>query len=259
MQIPLTDHLAPAVTDNPLPGHFIMAYSNTNWIGTSLLIVLAIIPGLLISWYIYRLDKHEKEPRAPLAIAFGSGLVAAWIAIRAEFGAAALMPESPELLRALVFSFLVVALIEESLKWIFLIAYPYRQTFFNEPFDGIIYAVMIAMGMATFENVLYAERYDLTTILLRAFTAVPAHGLFAVIMGYYVGKAHFTETGSWRLLLKGWLLALGLHGAYDFFLLQKAYKELALLAALTLAFCFYLAQRLLAEHQEDSPFKKEDD
>lgn len=259
MQIPSDDCIAPVLAKHLLPGHSLMAYSATTWISNSLLIALAILPALLISWYIYRLDKHEKEPRAPLTIAFGTGLAAAWIAIRAETGAAAFIPELPELLRALVFSFLVVALIEESIKWFFLIAYPYRQTFFNEPFDGIIYAVMIAMGMATFENILYANRYDLATILLRAFTAVPAHGLFAVIMGYYVGKARFSSTGRRRLLAKGWLLALSLHGAYDFFLLQKAYKELVILAALTLAFCFYLAQRLLAEHQEAPPFTGDGD
>ena len=53
--------------------------------------------------------------------------------------------------------------------------------------DGIVYAVMIGMGFATLENIIYASRFGLETTLFRAFTAVPAHGVFAAIMGYYIG------------------------------------------------------------------------
>lgn len=219
------------------------------------IILLAIAPGLFIAWYIYRLDKHEREPRIPLALTFISGLGAAWVAVRIESWGMAQIPVLPSLALAFVASFLLVSLVEEGLKWLVLMAYPYRRPFFNEPMDGITYAVMIAMGLATFENVLFAIHYDLNTILLRTFTAIPAHGFFAIIMGYYVGRAHFATEGKSRILLKSWLVPFSLHGIYDFFLFQKAYKELVVLAAVTLGYCFFLANRLLTEHQENSPFK----
>ncbi|MBK7649981.1 MAG: PrsW family intramembrane metalloprotease [Flammeovirgaceae bacterium] len=31
----------------------------------------------------------------------------------------------------------------------------YNNKHFNEPFDGIVYSVMVGMGFATFENILY--------------------------------------------------------------------------------------------------------
>ena len=47
------------------------------------------------------------------------------------------------------------------------------------------------MGFATMENISFANRFGLETVLLRAFTAVPAHLVFGVVAGYYVGLAKF--------------------------------------------------------------------
>ncbi len=49
-----------------------------------------------------------------------------------------------------VFAFALVAFSEEGSKFLMLRFYAYRQTAFNEPFDGIIYSVMVSMGFATF-------------------------------------------------------------------------------------------------------------
>jgi RsiW-degrading membrane proteinase PrsW (M82 family) len=133
--------------------------------------------------------------------------------------------------------------------------YPYRQPFFNEPFDGILYAVVIAMGFATFENVLYASRFNLNALVLRAFTAVPAHASFAVIQGYFIGKAKFKPEKKWKLISMGLLASICLHGFYDFFILQQAYKNLAVLAFFTLSISLYLSLQLIHAHQEGSPFK----
>ena len=73
------------------------------------------------------------------------------------------------------------------------------------------------MGFATLENVIYADRYGLQTIALRAFTAVPAHGAFAVIMGYFVGLSKTNKPKRIILLLTGLGIATVVHGIYDFF------------------------------------------
>lgn len=223
----------------------------------ALLLVLAIAPGLLISYWVYRLDLYDKEPRLHIALSFVVGIIAAFLAIKIETWGATHWRLPQHIGGVILSSFILISLVEESIKWACLLFYPYRQPFFNEPMDGILYAVMIAMGFATFENVMFAWKHNLTTMLLRAFTAVPAHALFAVIMGYYAGSAHFSDKKPSVLLFRGWLIAVALHGAYDFFLMQKAYKELTLLALVTLALCLYLALRLIKLHQENSPFKKE--
>ena len=61
-------------------------------------------------------------------------------------------------------------------------AYPKKD--FNEPFDGIVYSVMVSMGFATTENILYAMKGGLEVALLRMVMSVPAHATFAVLMGY---------------------------------------------------------------------------
>ena len=51
---------------------------------TPLLLLLAILPGLLISWYIYRMDRHEREHRVHLIACFGLGMLLTIPATRLE-------------------------------------------------------------------------------------------------------------------------------------------------------------------------------
>lgn len=224
-------------------------------------IILAILPGLIISFIIYRMDKYERENRMPLLICFGLGMVATvpglffqtWIN---EIG----WEESANLLHTFLFSMIIVSLSEELLKFACLMLYPYRQDFFNEPMDGIVYSVMIAMGFATLENVLYATEFGLGTTIVRAFTAIPAHAVFAVFMGYFVGLSRFenNRTKRYKLIGIGFLWAVVIHGVYDFFILQEAYEWLLGFGTLTLYVSIYFAIKLVKEHQANSPFKKEE-
>jgi RsiW-degrading membrane proteinase PrsW (M82 family) len=72
----------------------------------------------------------------------------------------------------------------------------YNNKNFNEPFDGIVYAVIVSMGFATIENIIYVFQYGFATGILRLFTAVPAHAAFGILMGYFLGKAKFTHGKS---------------------------------------------------------------
>ena len=223
-----------------------------------LLILLALLPGLAICYYIYRADKYEKEDQLPLFLSFFMGVAITWPAIKLEewisqFG----LENTANIGIALAASFIGVALIEEVLKFLCLWAYPYQRPFFNEPFDGIVYTVMIGMGFATLENILYALRYGFGTTLLRVFTAVPAHAVFAVLMGYYIGKAKFDAKNKWRLLFTGLGIAIGVHGIYDFFILQEAIEWLIIFAIVTLVISVRFAQKLIKIQQDQSPFRPE--
>lgn len=221
-----------------------------------LLLLLAIAPGLLIILFVYFMDKYEKEELLPIVICFILGVLSTLPILQLErLGVARAIDNPMEILPMLVYSFLFVALVEEVSKFAALMIYPYRRSFFNEPFDGILYAVVIAMGFATLENVLYASRFNLNALVLRAFTAVPAHASFAVVQGYFIGKAKFKPEKKWKLISLGLLASICLHGLYDFFILQQAYKNLAVLAFFTLSISLYLSIQLIHAHQADSPFK----
>ena len=121
------------------------------------------------------------------------------------------------LLDVFIKAFFVVGLVEEFSKYVVVRYIAQRNKEFDEPFDGIVYAVMVSMGFATLENILYVYSYGYETGVLRAFTAVPAHATFAVLMGYFMGKAKFSNR-TYVFNLTGLLAATLFHGAYDFFL-----------------------------------------
>lgn len=185
------------------------------------LIALAIAPGIAICLFIFHRDAYNREPKLNLIAAFAYGAVAI---IPAFFIERALFPNFGNTIsETAVTAFLVVAFTEEIVKFVSLRYYAMPKKSFDEPLDGIVYGVMIGMGFATIENVMYvlgAERagnaYQVG--FMRMFLAVPAHGTFGVLMGYFAGKAKFDKPNSTRLLLTGLFWAVFFHGAYDFFL-----------------------------------------
>jgi protease PrsW len=227
---------------------------------TPLLILLAILPGIAISFWIYHQDKYEKEPTSLLVSCFAWGCLSTLPAILAQVYFKSW--ENPEsLLQTGFYSFFIIALTEELSKFFFLRFRAYTNDNFNEPFDGIVYAVMIGMGFATLENILYVfntEGGGFTLGLGRAFTAVPAHAAFAVMMGSYVGLAKFIPEKREAYLISGVVSAIFFHGLYDFFLLQKSYQGLAIVSIVILSIAISLARKLIRMGQESSPFKDRD-
>jgi RsiW-degrading membrane proteinase PrsW (M82 family) len=221
-----------------------------------LLVILAVTPGLLISYAIFRVDKYEREPLVPLLISFCLGAAVTFPAMEIEKWAFATLHPYERSYGAIVLAaFLAVALNEEVFKFavLRLSAFPWR--FFNEPMDGIVYSVLAAMGFATMENLFYAHRFGMETVALRMFTAVPAHLVFGIVAGYYAGLAKFAPARRSRLLWQGFGMAFLLHGVYDFLILQNWSDWLLVLAMLTLYLCLYYCSSLIKHHQDNSPFK----
>ncbi len=180
------------------------------------LLALAIAPGIAICIYIFLKDIYNREPKRLLAVSFLFGVAAIIPAYFIESGLRPFFRNS--LVHTAVYAYLVVALSEEVSKFLVLRFYSYNLKSFDEPLDGIVYSVMISMGFATFENINYVLKFGYDTAFLRMFLSVPAHATFAVVMGYYAGKAKFDPTRSVSLLLTGLCWAIFFHGTFDFFL-----------------------------------------
>jgi len=226
-------------------------------------IILAIIPGILFSFFIIRQDKYEKEPKLYLAISFALGMLVTGIAYCIEKWADDKMQlytaeqniDTYEHFGILMLSaFIITALTEEVLKFLPLLLFAYQRDDFNEPMDGIVYSVMIAMGFATVENILYTQ-YGWRTTLIRAFTAVPAHVVFGIILGYYAGLAKFNKEKQLKYLLTGLFIAVLIHGLYDFFIIQEYKEWLMIMATAILVGGLLVARKFILTHQENSPFK----
>ena len=218
------------------------------------LLGLAIAPGVAISTYIYWKDKFNREPGKTLIISFVLGIFCVLPAIVLEDIGSAFLPPYGSGMNTFLYTFVVVGLSEELCKFLVLRLYSYPRREFDEPFDGITYSVMVAMGFATIENIMYVAEYGMANAFLRMFTAVPAHATFGIIMGYYVGMAKF-KGNSPGLQLTGLALAIVMHGAYDFFLMVQNISLITMGAVVSLIIGIRFSRRAIRLHLENSPFR----
>jgi len=219
-----------------------------------LLVSLSISPGIFIMLFIYNLDSEDKEPLWLLSLCFIFG------AINLHFDVDIL---------EFIFSFidvenlflkyggeaLTVAITEELLKFIvvFIIIYPNKA--FDEPFDGIVYSVFVGMGFATAENLTFVLQGNPSIAIFRMLSAIPAHFVFAVIMGYYIGIAKSNRKKEILYIALSIVVPIILHAIYDYFLYLDFVPGLWMGGIITLIISLYFAKNAIFIHLESSPFK----
>jgi len=191
------------------------------------LLFLALGPVFVIAMYVYYRDKYEKEPWRMLLVALVVGALLSIPVIFIEQFLVLFIPEKP-LENYFYSAFVVAGLTEEGFKFLAFILLIWRSQNFNEKFDGIVYAVFISLGFAGIENILYVMQGGAAVGLYRALTAVPAHALFGITMGYYFGLARFYPSHRKFLISMAFLIPFLLHGFYDFCLMAKQPALLAL-------------------------------
>ena len=219
------------------------------------LLALALAPVIAIISFIYLKDKYDKEPLRHLVVSFILGCLSTIPAIILETSFAKLLPQNTlDIVNTLLWAFVFVAGSEEFVKYVMLKVYAVKQKDFDEPFDGIMYGVMVSLGFAAVENIMYVIEGGFTVGVLRMFTAIPAHARFGIIMGYYFGLAWQDKKNALRHQLRGLLTAVVLHGIYDFFLFQENYPAFAVFSFLGLIISIRLSIKAIKAHQKASPF-----
>tara|TARA_B100000965_G_scaffold195247_1_gene163126 strand:+ start:1201 stop:1884 length:684 start_codon:yes stop_codon:yes gene_type:complete len=196
------------------------------------LLFVTIFPSLLIVFFFVSSDKF-KEPNKEIIKVFFYGIL---ITIPAYFlntyiGEIWYATNASE---GLISSFLTAAPVEESLKLAVLYFFVYKMKDFNEPIDGIVYGVTVSLGFATLENIYYvyllADYFDTTSMALaivRSFSAVPAHAVFGVFMGYFFMKYSFIKKGD--NLFFAFIVPFVLHGCYNLFVSSNFYVAFLLI------------------------------
>ena len=221
------------------------------------LLLFAVVPVFIIILYIYIKDKHEKEPKKLLLVSFILGAIVSIVIttiLYVFFDMFLPIPERYSIWQQFIRAFFIVGLIEEFSKYIIVRYYAQTKRQYNEPFDGIVYAVMVSMGCAATENIFYVLEGGYQVALIRAFTAVPAHATFGILMGYFMGIAKFSNNRiKWNLI--GLLLAIVFHGAYDFFLFIDFVPGIWLGAFVSLLIGILLSRKAIKTHQNNSHFK----
>ena len=185
------------------------------------LLIISLAPVLIIAGYIYFRDKYEKEPVRLLLYALLAGGLAVIPILFVEIFLDSFTESFPGLLSAAWNAFVVAAFTEELFKFLALYLLIWKSPEFNEKFDGIVYAVFISLGFAAVENILYVAQGGVNAGIMRAITAVPAHAIFGIAMGFYFGLARFYEKEQYTLKLKALVYPIILHGIYDFILMSE--------------------------------------
>ena len=225
--------------------------------------LVAMIPGILWMWYIYKSDKFEPEPLGNVIMVFLGGFLAVIPVALIEVGISAMLGISGNidtLYEAVSSSWFVAGILEEFAKFSVVLFAVYYTKEFDEPIDGIVYSSAAALGFASLENFFYISRMGIGVILIRGPLSTAAHMLFSAFWGYGLGRGKFHPKIARRLAISGLLLAAGAHGLFDFFLMSsKVFSpELgSLLAFLVIPLMVTLWIILLREIRKDesiSPF-----
>ena len=225
-----------------------------------LTVVVASAPSLFLLTFFYLKDRYEREPLQHILMAFGLGLYA----MIAGHGMASMAEswvsrdwllmggEPAELFDAFILS----GFVEELAKWVVLVAAVYHWDEFDEPLDGVVYGVAVALGFATLENMLFVTRLGLGVAWQRAVFAVPAHALFGATMGYYAGRAKFDRGGKlWRDRALCLFAPTGFHGLYDYALHRGMGAHVWIVISLLSVGLWAFVLRRVHRAQHASPFR----
>lgn len=223
------------------------------------IIAAAILPAIALVVFIWLKDKYQREPLSYIVRGVVYGVISAGLAIALEslIGALGLAPEPHGFREALWKAFIGAAVPEELVKLLMLWLLLRNNPYFDERFDGIVYACCVGMGFAGTENIIYLlgniDAWE-SVAVQRAIFAVPGHFMFAVAMGYFYSMLYFGDM-SWRERSRIIWVPVTLHTIYDGLLFMASLGTIltGLLVIAFYVFCYFLfrgGQRRIAEQLE---------
>ena len=211
------------------------------------ILVLSLLPGIAWLFFYLQEDVHP-EPKRLLALVFAGGAASALFAyVLQEQLNVALVGLGVHSYS--VVSLVLLAFIEEFVKFAATWLAIHRNAEFDEPVDAMIYMVVAALGFATVENLgaltrLFDDAGVLGTASLgRAFEttslrfvgATLLHTLSSALIGYYWAKSIRTFNTE-RHLVFGVLAASVLHAAFNYLILAYGELSYALLFVIIIGF-----------------------
>lgn len=183
--------------------------------------IISLAPALVLLIVILIADRRKPEPFSEVILALMGGIVSIVLCLilGTQTQGLAMDVEDPlGVFRSFNESFFGAGLPEELAKLIVLYLLVRRNKYFDEQVDGIVYAALIGLGFAAYENVLYvvgAEDVE-GTAAVRAILSVPGHFMFALLMGYWFSRFWWDKTHRFRKLFLALFIPVIAHTAFDF-------------------------------------------
>lgn len=200
----------------------------------ALAFILGILPSLVWLLYYLQSDAHP-EPKSIILEVFILGMFSGGAAAGFQFllNYVSSVNDYFNLVIAAFPAIMIAgwAFIEEYVKYLAAKIRILHDAAFDEPTDAMIYLISAGLGFAAIENVLFVAPslvkgldYALIDLFLRFITATQLHALASGIIGFFFALAIIYH--SRLFLFLGFVLGVGLHTAYNYFImLPDAWNE----------------------------------
>ena len=214
-------------------------------------LIAALLPAVLLFLYVWKKDAKPEPTRLLLrAVLFGAlicipcSIIEVFVSEMLPVGNISSGAPPSSFWAAVIAAFIVAALPEELCKLFVLDRTLRKNPYYDEHYDGIVYAVCVGLGFAAFENIFYvigSGEMWVQAALSRALLAVPGHYAFAVMMGYFYSVYHFTDSSKrakYRIL---WVPVVA-HGIYDTLAFSSSFSETtaAICMLILIVFCIFM-------------------
>ncbi len=235
--------------------------------GSLFVVLLALIPSVLVIYFFYKNYKVGPISISKILMVLAAGCLTTILVVYPE---EILMEFGMERFKSTFLlsfwgAFIVAGFCEELIKFFAIRLVAFNNFLIKNVKDGIFFSITVSVGFAFIENILYIGRYGEWVIELRAIMTVPMHAVATGFMGYYIGKAKLNSNKGERIIyfIKGIIIAIVLHGAFNFFLMYGASLEengdlnwMMLLSPLIVIVGFYILHSWIKELTDKNNFNE---
>lgn len=183
-----------------------------------------IIPSLFWLWFWLKEDEENPEPTILLTVVFVMGMLAVLIVLPIQkFIQTHIGSQNIELL--------LWASTEEIMKYLAVLIILYKTNYADKPIDWPIYLITAALGFAALENTLFLIKpisvadgatVALLTGHLRFLGSTLLHTIASGVIGITIGMSlHLGRFMKKIFLIIGFLVAISLHTAFNFFIIKN--------------------------------------
>ena len=195
-------------------------------------VLAGLLPMMVYAWFLYLLDRYEKEPVKLLLGVFTWGAIFAAgsaFLINSLTSIGIYLVTQSEYATNLTISTLIAPIVEESLKGAaVLVVYLIYRSEFDSPLDGLVYGGITALGFAATENIWYIHKLgflengwqgllDLTVI--RVVLVGWQHPFYTSFIGLGFALARHSKDQLWKWFapIAGWSIAVLTHFMHNLF------------------------------------------
>lgn len=200
-----------------------------------LYVSFGLLPSIIWLFFYLKKDAHPESNKMILKVFF-YGMVAAVIAAVVEIGITLVITFSADILKIesgnysfflfLFYHLIVIGLVEEIAKFFVVRQKVLNNKEFDEPLDAMLYMIIVALGFATLENLLYLSPVLIPgsslvlkdAALVAGFRFIGAtflHALASGLIGYFLAYSLCFPKRKYLLLAIGIITASILHGLFN--------------------------------------------